>query len=144
MAGIFKVLARNWGKKVKLAAGTWQEIEGIHAFTVAATSAAADMTDFDSAGYKEHLVANRGATITLEGYFEEDLSTGARAPGQERCEVLAHAVSQAGLGEFKLTSPGGTVWYFEGSCEVDGPSGNAAQATTWQCKVTVNGSITIV
>lgn len=65
-----KILARDWKKQV-LSGGNYLEIKGIHAFSVAAQKQDADTTDFESAGRNEHVVASRGTTITLEGYFLE-------------------------------------------------------------------------
>jgi len=133
-----KVLARDWGKKIGST-----EIKGIHAFSIASQKQDADVTDFESNGRNEHVVASRGTTITLEGYFMEDVSTGARDPGQEAVETLAGLVGPTSIAAFTLTTPGGTTWVFNASADVEGPGGDTNAAASWKCTLMVSGSIVI-
>ncbi len=67
---VTKVLARDWKKQI-LAGGNYVEIKGIRSFTVATTKQDADTSDFESQGWNTHLVAARGMTLTLEGFYME-------------------------------------------------------------------------
>ncbi len=74
---ITKVLARDWKKQI-LSGGNYVEIKGIRSFTVATSKQDADTSDFESQGWNTHLVAARGMTMTLEGfYMESATATGA-------------------------------------------------------------------
>ncbi len=140
---VTKVLARSWTKQVKEAGGTYSDIKGINSFTVASSVHNADTTDFESGGWSEFIPAARGYTITLEGFFLEDIVSKARDAGQARCEVLALLVGPTAIGDFRLITPGGTQWDFKAAVDVSGPGGDHQNAATWRCTLTVHGQITI-
>jgi predicted secreted protein len=140
---VTKVLARSWTKQVDNGSGSFLDIKGIHTMTVSTSSHLADTTDFESAGWLEHLLTTRGATISLDGMFLEDTSTKSRDPGQARVEALAKLFGASGIGSFKIITPGGTIWTFSASAEVDGPAGSQADTASWKCKLNVTGAITV-
>jgi hypothetical protein len=118
---------------------TWTNIGGLNTLTHAPSLARADTTSFDSNGRDEHLPASRGETWTLAGFALEDVATGDRDAGQEAVEALGRLVGPAGLGYFKVTSPGGNIIIFQGSAEVTLMGGGTNDAAAWQATVTVNG-----
>ncbi len=67
----------------------------------------------------------------------------ARDPGQAAVEAIDQVVGTAGIGEFRLITPGGTIWEFYGTVDVSGPGGDHQNAATWRCTITVKGQITI-
>jgi hypothetical protein len=64
---IQRVLAREW--KFEIYDGAWKEIGGLNSFAWGGTKTDADTTGFDSQGWSEHLPAQRGRTLTLEGSY---------------------------------------------------------------------------
>jgi len=67
---VTKVLARDWKKFIK-SGGNYYNIAGIRAFGTDPNKQDVDTSDFDSNGWTEHMVAARGLTITLDGFFME-------------------------------------------------------------------------
>jgi hypothetical protein len=118
---------------------TWTDIGGLNSLTHAPSTSRADTTSFDSNGRDEHLPASRGETWTLAGFTLEDVADGDRDPGQTAVEALAKLVGPAGLGYFKVTSPGGNVIIFQASAEATLAGGGHNDASTWQAVLTVNG-----
>lgn len=118
---------------------TWTNIGGLNSLTHAPSTSRADTSSFDSNGRDEHLVASRGETWTLAGFALEDVATGDRDPGQEAVEALGKLVGPAGMGFFKITSPGGSTIIFQGSVETTLMGGGHNDAAAWQAVLTVNG-----
>ncbi len=138
-----KVLARDWGKEINtgtLAVPIWTPIGGLKSLGFDHSDAKTDLTDHDSAGMDEHLVAGRGATVSLEGFFLEDPDTGTRDTGQAAVEALAAAVGQDSLGQFRLTTPGGTTRIFMASATLGGQGGGNNDATSWSATLTRSGA----
>src|SRR5690606_15606183 len=94
---LVKVLARDW--KVEIESGNnFIAVNGVNSFTIEFSKTDANTTSFDTAGWDEHIVASRGATITVEGFYLEDPSTGDRDPGQAAVESLAEKVGHESIG----------------------------------------------
>lgn len=138
-----KVLARDWICEVENEMGVFIPVGGIETFEFGSGKTDADTTDFDSEGWGEHIPAVRTRTVTINGFFLEDKETGARDPGQKIIDELANKVGQEGLGNFRLTSPGGTLYEFKGSVDPAGPGGGHTDATSWGATIAVSGKITI-
>jgi hypothetical protein len=146
---ITKYLARDLTIAISTAAGvdtlpgteddTWLDIGGLNTLTHAPSTAKADTTSFDSNGRDEHLPASRGETWTLAGFALEDVANGDRDAGQAAVEALGKLVGPAGLGYFKVTSPGGNIIIFQASAEVTLSGGGHNDAAAWQAVVQVNG-----
>lgn len=122
----------------------WLEILGLNTLTHAPSTSRADTTEFDSNGRDEHLVASRGETWTVAGFTLEDVDTGERDPGQEAVEALGRLVGPAGMGYFRVLSPGGNAIYFQASVETTLHGGGTNDAAAWQAVITVNGEPTYV
>lgn len=119
----------------------WEEIKGLETLSHAPTSTLADTTDFDSVGRREVLMAERGDDWTLSGYRLEDVSTGARDPGQAEVEALAQRISTGSVGSFRITTPGGNLLSFSAIAEVTLPGGSHNAPAAWGAKLTVTGAI---
>lgn len=133
-----KVLARNWKFKVN-----GIDIKGITEFGMSPTKNDVDSTDFDSNGWEEHIVASRGLSLDLTGYFLED-SGGVRDAGQQAVDNLGLAVGSASIGSFTMTSPNGKVFSFNGSVESTSPSGGGTDDNTgWEVSIRVTGKPSI-
>jgi len=137
---VTKVLARGWALTV--GAGL-VAVGGINSITFSGGKTDAETTTFASAGWAEHIVAERTRSISVEGFFLEDSATGDRDAGQEAIETLNDAVGADSIGEFTLTSPGGTVYSFDGSVEVGDIGGGNNDPTSWSATITVTGEITV-
>lgn len=134
-----KFLARDLTIEVDNGSGTFLPIGGLNSLTHSPSTTRADTTDFDSNGHEEHLVAQRGESWTLAGFYIEDVTTGAKDAGQARCEALGLVGSLASMGRFRVTSPGGNEITFAGSTEVTLHGGGTNDAAAWQAVVTVSG-----
>jgi len=135
-----KILAREMTIEVEdVTPGSWLSIGGIRTLQPASSKSDADTGDFDSEGWAEHIVAERGATLTLNGQYLEDPEDGDRDPGQERVEALARLIGADSLGTFRISTPGGLVRTFEASVSVEGPGGGQNDASVWNATLTVSG-----
>jgi len=141
---LVRVLARDWKFEVEGdTTGTFVEVGGLNTFGLSGTKVDTPTTGFDSEGFAEHLVTERAHSLTLSGYFIEDLDTGDRDPGQAIIDELATKIGAEAIGNFKLTSPGGTVYTFSGSVEPGEKGGGTNDATSWGATITINGRVTI-
>jgi len=138
-----KVLARDWKLEVENEAGEFVKVGGIETFEFGGGKTDEDTTDFDSDGWAEHIPTLRSRTLTMSGFRLEDTTTGERDPGQEIIDDLANKTGEEGLGNFSLTSPGGTVYEFKGSVEPTGPGGGHTNVTSWGATITVSGKVEI-
>lgn len=100
----------------------------------------ANASTFDAAGRNRNLPVGRGDQFTVQALRIEDEATGARDPGQERCETIAREIGQASLEEFILTFPGGGTITFEGWCETQYLGGGVDDLANWQATVEVYGT----
>jgi len=137
-----KVLARNW--LIEINDGTdvvpvWVRIGGINSFTLSNDKEDTDTTDFDAAGYGDHIVAGRSYEISFEGFFLEDPDDGTRDDGQQSVENLADKIGYESLGQFRMTSPSGVAKTYRGSVGVGDVGGGINDATSWGATVTVAG-----
>jgi hypothetical protein len=140
---VTKFLARDLVPSVSIAS-VYTHIGGIDTITHAPSKTTSASTDFDSNGRAEHIVAERGDTYTLAGWFLEDESTGSRDPGQEALLAASHLVGAAAFISVKLTFPGAGAISF--SCTVDftGPHGGRNDITKFQAVLEVTGAITYI
>lgn len=137
------ILARDWTFEVDEAGGVnYKTIGGINTFTLGSVKNDADTTRFSSNGWMRHLPASRGVTLTLDGMYEEDVSTGARDAGQAAVETLAGYIGTTGIGTFRVTSPGGNIKTFSGSVKLNDIGGGNDDPTSWGCEITVDGEVT--
>lgn len=118
---------------------TWTTINGLNTLSHSPATTRADTTSFDSNGRDEHLPASRGESWSLSGFSLEDVATGTRDPGQAAVEALGKLVGPAGLGYFRITSPGGNTITFLASAEVTIHGGGHNDAAAWGAEVTVSG-----
>lgn len=138
---VTKWLARDLVPSVLISAA-YTAILGIDTITHAPAKTVADSTDFNSAGRAEHIVVQRGDTFTLAGFFLEDVSTGARDPGQEELIRVSRLIGLGSTTTVKLTSDGGGAISFVCSVEVTGPHGGHNDLAKFQAVLEVTGAIT--
>lgn len=139
-----KVLARGWRFEIENADNaTFSQIKGIKSWSQESEKEDADATDFDSDGWAEHVVAQRGKSVGLEGFFLTDPATGVRDAGQARCEALADLVDEAAEADFRFyhVASGKGV---QGKVTVDvtGPGGGTSDNTEWGVDFVFNGKPT--
>ena|SRR5690606_16335037 len=142
---VTKILARGWTFSINTGddvTPVWTPVKGITSFTPTQQKNDADTTDFDDQGAMAHIVASRGLQFACEGFHLEDPATGERDPGQEAVEALADAIDADSLGSFQLESPGGNIWQFLASAQVNAPGGGVDDAAQWNVTLTSSGTIT--
>ncbi len=140
---VTKIPARDWTFEI-LSGAVWTEVGGLETWSPSFSQNDADTTDFASAGMQEHLIMSRGYELTVEGFFLEDVASGARDAGQAAVETLALAVGLASLGEFRVTSPGGTVYTFDASAAIGNAGGGGKDdVSKWSATLTRSGATTI-
>lgn len=122
---------------------TWTRIGGIRSFTISTTKNDIDTRDFDSGGWLEHIVGSRGKSFSISGAREEDETTGERDPGQAFVEELGDKLGAEALGQFRITSPGGTTYTFSASVEVTPFGGGLDEFATWEANLTMSGPWTV-
>jgi hypothetical protein len=121
-----KILARHLSPELNtgtVALPVWTPIGGLTSLTFGTDKTDSDDTDFDSDGWAEHKVVQRAASISFEGFYKEDPTTGDRDAGQEALLALADAVGYDSLKPLRVTTPGGNVTTYQVSARVDGPAG---------------------
>lgn len=121
----------------------YADIAGINSFSPSREKNDADVTDFDSDGWLEHIVASRGLSFDIEGFHIEDTSTGARNPGQYLLEQLALTHSDDAIDVFRLINPSGTN--IDCNVSADAPpegistGGGTDDPAGFSCTITVTG-----
>lgn len=123
---LVKILARHLVCELNtgtVAIPVWTPIGGLTTVTFKTSKDSVDDTDFNSAGWAEHKVAQRSVAITLEGFYKEDPVTGTRDPGQEALITLGDAVGYDSTKPLRMTTPGGNTTLYQVSAQVDGPAG---------------------
>ena len=137
-----KILARDWTFEINTGTGgvrTYTVINGINTFSFDPEKTDADTTTFDSEGYMEHIVASRTATLTLDGLYYEDTTTGARDTGQDAVEQLSQKLSQESIEWFRITTPFGVRKEIQASAVVSGIGGGNDDPTAWSAELTITG-----
>lgn len=122
----------------------WTPIGGLNSWSPSPSKNDADTTKFANQGWQSHLPASRGLEHTLSGMVQVDPSSGARDPGQAKCEALSRLMGVAGIGQFRHTMTGGTVNTFEGSVNVTRGGGGNDDPSAWECTITMSGPPTTV
>jgi hypothetical protein len=143
---VTKVLARGFKWEVNtgtIGVPVWTQVNGLTQIGTSAAKEDADTTDFASAGWGEHMVAQRGMQYTLEGFFLEDKANGTRDAGQLAVETAAEAVGESSLSQFRYTTPGGKIRSFMASVETSF-SGAKNDPVGWSATLTLSGTITKV
>lgn len=118
-------------------------IGGVTNFSPSTEKNDADITDFDSDGWLEHLAASRGLSFEIEGFYVEDAETEARDPGQYLFEQLALAYGPHAVDVFRVKTPAEQNIDFEISAEcppegISGGGGNDDPAA-WSATLTITG-----
>lgn len=135
---ITKFLARDIAPEVKIA-GNYTAIGGIETLSHSPSKETADSTDFDSNGHAEHVVVQRGDEWTLEGFWLQDVSTGATDPGQAELVEAAREIGLTATREVRLTTPSGYGVRFTCSVEVTGPDGGHNDLAAFSAVLEVTG-----
>jgi hypothetical protein len=133
-----EILARGWTFSCN---GTAVGPDGIKSFKISHTKKDADITSFGSQGREEHIPVTRGTTVTLEGNYLEDATTGARDAGQAAFDALAEKVGAEGLETIVITSPGGNTYTFTASAKKADIGGGNDDPTSWGVELTVSGTV---
>ena len=141
------VPARDMVVQVLAADGTtWGEVEGLDDIGLdpSAQEVMTDKTTYGSGGLYEGLKIQVGAEVQLTGKLMKDSVSGAQAPYQLRCTVLAAALAYAGLGQvrFRASELTDTTWtkWGEATFSLGNSGGGNNDLRTFTCKVGRNGA----
>lgn len=141
---VTKVSARKWIPQVSTDGGsTWIPVLGITMFSFDRSSTRTDTTDFTADGIETGEVMARSATCKFEGFFMEDLATKARDAGQAAVETFAEAVGAPSVGNYRLTSPGGKLYSFAATVDMDPITGGNNDKAKWGATMTRTGPLTV-
>jgi hypothetical protein len=137
-----KILARSL--LIELNTGTdalpvWTPIGGVNSLTFDSDKTDVDETDFDSDGWAEHSVAQRGRKIALQGFYKEDPATGDQDPGQEALIALSDAVGPDSLKPLRITTPGGNTTVYQVSADAKNTGGGLNDDAGFACDLAVSG-----
>lgn len=137
---VTKFLGRDIAATVDIAA-VYTHIGGIDSITHAPSKTNSASTDFDSNGRSEHIVAERGDTYTIAGWYLKDEATGALDPGQEALQAASWQVGAAAIISVRLTFPGSGSDTFSCSVDFTGPHGGRNDIAKFQAVLEVTGAI---
>lgn len=137
----------NWEDYWDLLDDEYLHVSGVTSFSPSTEKNDADVTDFDSNGWQEHMVASRGLSFDIEGYHIEDDTTGVRNAGQERLEELGRAMAKDSTAEFRVVTPGGDnidmTASFDAPMYGQSTGGGNDDPAGWSVTMTVTGEPTI-
>lgn len=136
---ITDTLARDNGALDIKDGGNWIPVGGINSWSPSPEKNSADTTKFVNGGWKSHLPASRGLSLTFSGLKQVDESTGSRDPGQAACEALALQMGPSGIAEFRHSMAGGIVNIFEGSVNVTNGGGGNDDPDAWEIEIEMSG-----
>jgi hypothetical protein len=137
-----KILARNLLAELNTGtdvAPVWVPIGGLNSLTFDTDVSETDDTDFDSDGWAEHKIAQRGRSISLAGFYKEDPATGAQDAGQEALIALSEAVGYDSLKPFRITTPGGNTTVYMVSADAKQTGGGLNDNAGFNCDLSVSG-----
>lgn len=144
---VIKIPARDIIVQVREADGTtWTEIGAMTSVkhNPGENEENTDTTSYDSDGNYEQRVMQRGAALTLEGFMLQDPISGARDPGQARCEAIATGVAEASLGKLRFRHPADTNWrVWDATFSLGEQGGETNDMSAWACTVTRSGASTL-
>lgn len=141
MAGTpVKILAEEFKFEIGDGAGGYTEIKGLDTFSLDSSDSDTDTSDFQSAGYDEHMVGSRGLSITLDGKYVIDPDDGTEDPGQARVAAVALLTGRASVVPFKVTDPAGGTETFNATVSRPKIGGKKGQVVTWSTTVKRSGA----
>lgn len=134
-----KVAAKTASWEVSTDGGsTFTTVNGITDFSMSNSPTDADITDFGSGTATEHKVIRRAIEFSLNGFWLEDDSTGVVDAGQEA--LYDNGKADAAI-DFKLTTNGGSIIAFSGTC-VFTLAGDVNNVMTWSSTIRATGAVT--
>lgn len=145
---VTKVLARDWkigvktGEDATTSEPIFTEVKGLNTLTFASSKSDSESTTFDTNGWNEHIVASRGRSLSLAGYYLVDPATGTRDAGQNAVDTLGEQIGPSSLELFELTSPAGAKTRFYASSNPAERGGGVEGNTSWGAELTVSGQVT--
>lgn len=141
---VAKVLGRDFSLYINTGtdvAPVWTKISGIETLTFSSSKNDVDITDFDSAGWKEHMVVSRSRNLSVEGFYLVDPDTGTRDVGQEAVEAAAVLMGADSLSQYKLVYPSGSAKTFHASANMKDVGGSKDDTASWGVDLTVSGQL---
>lgn len=143
--------ARGWLFEVLDATATtatWLPIAGLTSFThnPGENEETAETVAFDSDGYYEQDVMQRGATLSVEGQYRIDKPTGKQDPGQAYVDtVWAYRLGIESRNQVRWRHKSQTEWVLWDSTVTPGEQGGETNdKTSWSATITRCGPPTSV
>ncbi|MEU8805058.1 phage tail tube protein [Streptomyces anthocyanicus] len=141
--------ARGWIFEVEDAetgTETWLPVLGQTTFNVnpGENEETADITAFDSEGQYEQDVMQRGATLSLEGQYRVDKTTGAQDPGQAYIDTIwAYRLGSDSQNRIRYRHKSQSKWAVWDATVTPGEQGGGTnEKTTWSATFTRCGAPT--
>ncbi|MFD4305062.1 phage tail tube protein [Streptomyces albidoflavus] len=148
MAGTTRPIdARGWIVEVEDAAaeGTWLPVAGLTTIThnPGENEETADTTSFDSEGFYEQDVMQRGATLSLEGQYRVDKQSKAQDAGQAYIGEWAQRLGMDSRNLVRWRHESQTQWVVWDATVTPGEQGGATnEKTSWSATITRCGAPT--
>lgn len=118
---------------------TYTVVRGWTSLKPSAETDRTDDTHAHSAGWKQHKVAQRGVSFSIELQVLRD-AAGVLDPGQQALRDLAELTGTASLGQFRYYhKPSGEGFEFPGSVDLSWPGGDTNGNATASGTITVDG-----
>ncbi|WP_457028108.1 phage tail tube protein [Kitasatospora sp. P5_F3] len=140
--------ARDWLFQVEhRTTGLWLSISGVKSFKMnpSENRAKTETTDFDSNGEFEEDVMQLGGSISLEGQYEADPTTGVQDPGQAYIDTvwaLGLSADSHNRMRYRHVTQTTTWAVWDGTVEPGEQGGGNNDKTTWSATVTRSGAVT--
>ncbi|MFB8241995.1 phage tail tube protein [Kitasatospora purpeofusca] len=138
--------ARDWIHEVEdSVSGLWLAVRGINSFSVnpGENRETTETTDFDSNGRYEEDVMQNGASLSVEGLYEQDQATGVRDPGQAYVDAWADRLSVDSHNRMRYRHETQNVWtVWDATVEPGEQGGGNNDKTGWSATFTRSGAPT--
>lgn len=148
-----KVLSREafesleiWDPSANTGAGGFVQIAGIETLTLSFDADEADTTDWDSAGWSEHLIGERSESVEIAGHVVYDDAQAVppvRDAGQQLVESLARKTGIDSLQEIQLNTLGGGTIVWAASAQLGNQGGARSANASWGATFNSSGEPTV-
>lgn len=141
-----KYLARDYKFDISTDSGTtWVPISGISTWSLTVDSNNEDTSTFDSGAWGSGMYTQRTGSMSLEGFFLVDSSTGTRDPGQSTVDSQGVKVGYAGYSDFRVRAiPSGYGeignFRFTGQVAIGDRGGSTTDVDPWSCEILWEGA----
>jgi hypothetical protein len=143
-----KYLARDYNFSISLDnRATWTPISGISTWGLTIDSNEEDTGTFDNGGWGSAMYTQRTGSMSLEGFFLVDSSTGTRDPGQAAVDGQGTKIGYAAYCDFRVRAvPSGYGeignFVFTGQVGPGDRGGSVTDVDPWSAEILFEGKPT--